>query len=93
MYYAQGQNFTFNLNMGSGLRYNFNPRYAITAGLNWMHISNGNLSSPRYSNYGINVYGPILLINCSTGINGTPTSNIWTPGKDFRVIARATWQG
>ncbi len=60
VYYAQGQNFTFNINMGAGARYNLNRRYAISAGLNWMHISNGNLSSPAYSNYGINVYGPII---------------------------------
>jgi hypothetical protein len=60
VYYAQGQNFTYNLNMGSGVRYNFNPRVGISAGLNWMHISNGNLSAPKYSNYGINVYGPMF---------------------------------
>jgi hypothetical protein len=60
VYYAQGQNFTFTLNMGAGARYNFNPRYAISAGLNWMHISNANLSAPAYSNYGINVYGPVF---------------------------------
>lgn len=60
VYYAQGQNFTFNINMGAGARYNLNRRYAISAGLNWMHISNGNLSSPAYSNYGINVYGPMI---------------------------------
>jgi hypothetical protein len=60
VYYAQGQNFTFTLNMGAGARYNFNPRYAISAGLNWMHISNANLSAPSYSNYGINVYGPVF---------------------------------
>jgi hypothetical protein len=63
--YAQGQDFTFTLNMGSGVRYNFNPRYAISAGLNWMHISNANLSehpAPNYGfiNYGINVYGPMF---------------------------------
>jgi hypothetical protein len=61
--YAQGQDFTFTLNMGSGLRYNFNPRYSITAGLNWMHISNLYLSEPRYANYGINVYGPMFGID------------------------------
>jgi Lipid A 3-O-deacylase (PagL) len=63
VYYAQGQNFTFTLNMGSGVRYNFNSRYAITAGLNWTHISDANLASPRYSNYGINVYGPMFGID------------------------------
>jgi hypothetical protein len=63
VYYAQGQNFTFNINMGAGVRYQINPRYAISAGLNWMHLSNGNLSSPQYSNYGINVYGPVVGID------------------------------
>jgi len=63
VYFAQGQNLTFTLNMGSGVRYNFNPRYAISAGLNWMHISNNNLSAPQYSNYGINVYGPMFGID------------------------------
>ena|SRR5579871_2751557 len=63
VYYAQGQNLTFTLNMGSGVRYNFNPRYAFSAGLNWMHISNNNLSAPAYSNYGINNYGPMFGID------------------------------
>jgi hypothetical protein len=58
--YAQGQDFTFTLNMGSGIRYNFNSRYSISAGLNWMHISNLYLSQPQFSNYGINVYGPLF---------------------------------
>jgi len=38
--YAQGQNFTFTLNLGSGVRYNLNPRYSIEAGMHYMHISN-----------------------------------------------------
>ena len=59
---AQGQNFTFTLNIGSGVRYNFNPRYAISAGINWMHISNLYLSEPKFLNYGINVYGPMVGI-------------------------------
>jgi hypothetical protein len=65
--YAQGQDFTFTLNMGSGVRYNFNPRYAISAGLNWMHISNLYLSEPRYANYGINVYGPMVGVDIRLG--------------------------
>jgi hypothetical protein len=70
--YAQGQDFTFTLNMGSGVRYNFNPRYAISAGLNWMHISNANLSehpAPNYGfiNYGINVYGPMFGLDIQLG--------------------------
>ena len=56
--FAQGQNFTFTLNMGSGVRYNFNSRYTFSVGLNWMHISNLYLSEPKFANYGINVYGP-----------------------------------
>jgi hypothetical protein len=64
--YAQGQDFTFTINMGSGVRYNLNPRYAISAGLNFMHISNLDLSEsngkPNWGvrNYGINVYGPMV---------------------------------
>ena len=58
--YAQGQDLTFTFMMGSGVRYNFNSRYAISAGLNYMHVSNMYLSEPRYLNYGINVYGPMF---------------------------------
>lgn len=65
--YAQGQNFTFTLNMGSGVRYNLSPRYAIWTGLNWMHISNLYLSQPQFADYGINVYGPIFGIDVRLG--------------------------
>jgi Lipid A 3-O-deacylase (PagL) len=58
--FAQGQNFTFTMMMGSGVRYNFNARFAVSAGLNYMHISNLYLSEPQFSNYGINVYGPMI---------------------------------
>jgi hypothetical protein len=67
--YAQGQDVTFTINMGSGVRYNFNPRYAISAGLNFMHISNLDLSEsngkPNWGvrNYGINVFGPMVGID------------------------------
>ena len=67
--YAQGQDLTFTVNMGSGIRYNFSPRYAFTAGLNFMHISNLDLSEsngkPNWGvrNYGINVYGPMVGID------------------------------
>src|ERR1700687_521129 len=36
--FAQGQNFTFTMNMGAGARYNFNPRFSISAGINSMVI-------------------------------------------------------
>jgi len=61
--FAQGQNFTFTLNLGSGARYNFNPRYSVSAGLHWMHISNLYFSEPAFSNYGINVWGPMFGMN------------------------------
>lgn len=65
--FAQGQDFTFTLNLGSGIRYNFNPRFSISAGVNYMHISNLYLSEPKYPNYGINVYGPIAGIDIQLG--------------------------
>ena len=64
--YAQGQDITFTINMGSGVRYNFSPRYALSAGFNFMHISNLDLSEsngkPNWGvrNYGINVVGPMV---------------------------------
>jgi hypothetical protein len=71
--YAQGEDWPeFTMNMGSGLRYNFSPQFAFTAGLNYMHISNMDLSEhaptatdPHWgaTNYGINVYGPQLGID------------------------------
>ncbi len=73
---AQGQDLTFTMNMGSGVRYNFNPRYAVSAGLNFMHISNLDLSEHAYTptypqwgfrNYGINVYGPMVGIDIRLG--------------------------
>jgi hypothetical protein len=65
--YAQGQDFTFTVHMGSGVRYNFDPRYSISAGLNWMHISNLYLSEPRFANYGINVWGPMFGVDVRLG--------------------------
>jgi hypothetical protein len=70
--YAQGQDTTFTIQMGSGVRYNFNPRVAISGGLNFMHISNMDLSERNYPpygiyNYGINVYGPMVGIDILLG--------------------------
>lgn len=75
--YAQGENWPeFTMNMGSGVRYNFSPRLAFTAGLNYMHLSNMDLSEhkpnatdPNWGpiNYGINVYGPALGIDIKLG--------------------------
>ena len=60
--YAQGQDMAFTLMVGSGARYNFSPRYALSAGMTYMHVSNFYLSEPRYEDFGINVYGPIVGI-------------------------------
>ncbi len=65
--FAQGQNLTFTYMMGAGARYNFNPKYSISAGMNYMHISNGYLSEPKFTNYGINVYGPMFGIDVRLG--------------------------
>ena len=61
--WAQGQDLTFNFNLGAGVRYNFNPRYSVSAGIMYMHISNLYLSEPKYGNYGINVFGPTVGFN------------------------------
>jgi hypothetical protein len=58
--YAQGQNTTFTLMIGSGARYNFSPRFGIGAGVSYMHVSNFYLSEPKYEDFGINVYGPMV---------------------------------
>ena len=65
--YAQGQDFTFTFMLGSGVRYSFNSRYAISAGINFMHISNLYLSEPKFYNYGINVYGPMVGVDIRLG--------------------------
>jgi hypothetical protein len=65
--YAQGQDFTFTLMIGSGVRYNFNPRYSMAFGCSYMHVSNLYLSEPKYYNNGINVYGPMVGFNMRIG--------------------------
>jgi hypothetical protein len=60
---GQGQDFTFTFIFGSGVRYNFSPRYSMAAGIEYMHISNAYLSEPQYYNHGVNVVGPSLEFN------------------------------
>jgi len=64
--FAQGQNFTFTFTIASGVRYDFNPRYSISAGWGYMHVSNLYLSLPT-PDYGINVYGPMYGLNIRLG--------------------------
>jgi hypothetical protein len=49
------------------VRYNFNSRQAISAGLNYMRVSNMYLSEPRFLNSGINVYGPMFGLDIRMG--------------------------
>lgn len=65
--FAQGQDLTFTYMMGSGVRYNFNSRFAISGEITYMHVSNAYLSEPRYNNYGINVYGPMIGLDIRLG--------------------------
>ncbi|MGI8770710.1 MAG: acyloxyacyl hydrolase [Acidobacteriaceae bacterium] len=65
--YGQGQDFTFTLMLGSGVRYNFNPRYSMAVGASYMHVSNAYLSLPQHDDNGINVYGPMVGFNMRIG--------------------------
>jgi hypothetical protein len=65
--YAQGEDYTFTLIMGSGVRYSFNPKWSMELGMTYMHVSNLYLSEPKYPNNGINVYGPIIGFNKRLG--------------------------
>jgi hypothetical protein len=65
--FAQGQDFTFTLMLGTGLRYNFNPRYSMTLAPTYMHVSNLYLSQPKYLDNGINVCGAMIGFNMRLG--------------------------
>lgn len=65
--FAQGQNLTFTYNLGAGVRYNIDSKYSFSAGMNYMHISNLYLSEPTFTNYGINVCGPMFGIDVRLG--------------------------
>lgn len=65
--FAQGQNLTFTYNLGVGARYNISDKYSFSAGMNYMHISNAYLSEPKFYNYGINVYGPMIGFDMRLG--------------------------
>jgi hypothetical protein len=65
--YAQGQDLTFTLMNGGGIRYDFNPRFSVEAGASYQHISNFYLSQPKYYDYGINVWGSMIGVNVRLG--------------------------
>jgi hypothetical protein len=66
-FYAQGQDFTFTLWLGAGVRYNFNPKYSMSLGPAYMHVSNAYLSEPKYLDNGINVCGGMIGFNMRLG--------------------------
>ena len=66
-FYAQGQDFTFTLWLGVGVRYNFNPKYSMSLGPAYMHVSNAYLSEPKYLDNGINVTGGMIGFNMRLG--------------------------
>jgi hypothetical protein len=65
--WAQGQDFTFTLMLGSGVRYNVSPKYSVAVGCSYMHVSNAYMSLPNYDDNGINVYGPMIGFNVRLG--------------------------
>ncbi len=65
--YAQGQDLTFTLLNGGGIRYDFNPRFSVEAGASYQHVSNFYLSQPKYYDYGINVLGGMVGFNIRIG--------------------------
>lgn len=65
--WGQGQDFTFTLMLGNGLRYSFSPRYSMAVGYSYMHVSNAYLSLPKHDDNGINVVGPMVGFNMRLG--------------------------
>lgn len=65
VYGAQGQDFAFNISVGSGFRYNFDPKNSLTLAITWYHISNMWLSNHNngVENFGLNVIGPTIGYN------------------------------
>jgi hypothetical protein len=64
--YAQARDLAFTWMMGSGARYNFNPRFSVAAGMTYDHISDFYLPSKAY-NYGLNVDGSFIGIYVRIG--------------------------
>lgn len=59
-----GSNVNAYINLGGGLRWTFGKRYAMTAGLDFTHFSNGNTSFP---NPGVNMAGIRIGVTRSIG--------------------------
>jgi lipid A 3-O-deacylase len=59
---GQGQDFTFIILFGSGVRYAMNERLSIGVGILYQHLSNGGLSEPEKRNTALDSFGPQLGI-------------------------------
>ena len=58
--YGQGQDFTFNILAGAGLRYALTERCTVGLGVHYQHLSNADLSEPETRNTGLDAFGPSL---------------------------------
>ena len=66
-FYAQGQDFTFTLWLGRGVRDKFNPKPSMSLGPAYMHVSNEYGSESNKLDNGINVMlwrDDCILIRC-----------------------------
>lgn len=57
-----GQDFTFNLLLGGGVRYAFAERCTVGIGVLYQHLSNADLSEPDTPNVGLDAVGPSLTV-------------------------------
>lgn len=48
-------------------RYNFSPKYGVSAGMTYMPVSNFYLSESSHEDFGINVYGAIVGVYMRLG--------------------------
>ncbi len=55
-----GQDFTFIILAGAGVRYSINDRWSVSLGGLWHHLSNADLSEPDKRNTGLDALGPVL---------------------------------
>ena len=53
--------------LGSGARYNFSPKYSMSLGPAYMHVSELYMSEPKLLDNGINVWGGMVGFNMRTG--------------------------
>lgn len=60
---AQGQDFVFTFMVETGVRYVINEWLEVSLGAMYQHFSNAGLSEPEFTNYGLDVLGPVAAFN------------------------------